>query len=649
MEFKFSVNLDKDILLVTWPQKSASTEAEFAHLGGAFETFNTYRFPLSPRSIRKAVTKARELGTVRYTPEAKNTFNGVLEKEKSAKELSGGDADAEISPLLKREAPLAAKSLRPYQRAAVKFMSVNPYTLLADEPGAGKTLQTIATMVSAGVTGDILVLSPSIATQIVWPDELRKWAPDEEVVRVVGSRKQREAQLAKLRFFSSTSKRRWILCNLEMVSTKYHGPAVVNGVSYPQRYEHRWPELFFLDYWEKKPKKKREWDAIVVDESHRALITNKSQSYKQTLLRCGFGKLSTKPGGKRIAISGTPFRGKLQNLWGTLNWLDPKKYSAYWDWVNHWFSTENKWHGGTEIMELDNKSRKEFYEAMSTFTLRRTKKEIAKDLPDKMYAGSVPDGMGEDLTDEERKGLVGHWLEMEPKQKRAYEQMVEEAIANLDNGTLVANGVLAEMTRLKQFAGCYGKLEKKMDSDGFEVDVFKPELPSNKLNWLVEFLAELGIDREGDSGPDARKVVVASQFTSLIDVMDKALNAKGIKTLKVTGAVNKEKRQKAAEIFQTDEGPQVFLLNTIAGGVALTLDRADDLVILDETFIPDDQSQVEDRIHRVSRVHNVTIHYVRSIGTIEERIAKLTFERDTVQKQILDGERGVDFARKLLV
>ena len=82
--------------------------------------------------------------------------------------------------------------------------------------------------------------------------------------------------------------------------------------------------------------------------------------------------------------------------------------------------------------------------------------------------------------------------------------------------------------------------------------------------------------------------------------------------------------------------------------MSLTLDRADDIVILDETFIPDDQEQVEDRVHRVSRDHNVTVHYVRSLGTIEERIAKLTFSRDSLQKQLLDGERGIEFARKII-
>lgn len=648
MVISFSVDLDRDIILANWGEKSFQVEKEMHEAGGVFQDFNVYRFPLTVTHLKRAVRTARQLGKVKYTPEAKQTFQNLLDKERTMKELSGGDADAEVPPLLLKEYPETAKALRPYQRAAVKFIATNEYTLLADDPGAGKTLSTISALISAGVTGDILVLSPSIATQVTWPNEIKKWAPNEEIVQVTGTRTKREAQLAKLRFFPGKGKRRWVLCNLEMVKTKYHKQVVIDGVAHKAHYEYQYPELFFIDYWEKR-KNPRKWAAIVVDESHRALITDQTQSYKQTQIRCGFGKLQVEEGGKKIAISGTPFRGKLQNLWGTLNWLSPAKFKAYWPWVQEWFATESKYFGGTEILDLQGQRRKEFFESFAPFTLRRTKAEIATELPPKTYAGTLPENFDGDMTEQERRGLIGHWLDMEPKQKRAYDQMVEEALAHLDSGTLMANGPLAEMTRLKQFAGCYGTLETKVDSDGLEFDVFKPALPSNKFNWLLEFLDELGISKEIDSSPEARKVVVASQFTSVINLFEQALNKRGIKTLKVTGGVSGKERSRAQEEFQQDGGPQVFLLNTIAGGVSLTLDRADDIVILDETFIPDDQEQVEDRVHRVSRNHNVTIHYVRSKGTIEERIAKLTFGRDLAQKEVLDGERGVQFVRQILV
>lgn len=506
------------------------------------------------------------------------------------------------------------------------------------------TVQTIAAIISAGVEGDILVLAPTVAANISWPEEMRKWSPRDEAIIVAGNRKKREEALAKLTK-RSQAPRRWVFCNTEMVRTNYVEKHVDDeGRVYPSKYTHHYPELFYLTKDQKQP---REWSAIIVDEAHNALITDKSQAYKQTLTRRGFSKLATKPGGKRIAISGTPFRGKPQNLWGILNWLFPDTYKSYWKWAERWFEIQKGYFGGVEDMSLKETSKKAFYKSIQPIMIRRTKAEVAPDLPPKMYAGSLPPGISYDHPSQ-KEGLVGHWLEMEPKQQRAYEEMEEFATAALDNGTLVANGVLAELTRLKQFATSYGKLDTRIDSEGFEVPTFSPSLPSNKLTWLLEFLQELGID--GKYHKDTRKVVVASQFTSIINSFAEEIEKKlkGVKVLKITGAVNMNDRQDAVDKFQHDDAYPILMLNTKAGGVALTLDRADDIVILDETFIPDDQSQVEDRIHRVSRMHSVTVHYVRSIGTVEEKIAKKTIDRDNLQKQLLDGARGVSYARNLL-
>jgi SNF2 family DNA or RNA helicase len=645
VNFLLDVEPESNKVIVSWDKKSPKVESEMTALGGSFEDFNAYRFRFDMETVKKINSYAKPRGGVKVTQRAKDSLALLKASVVRARSLSGGNADADVSDLLWEEAPETAKALRPYQRAGVQFMLDSPSTLLADEPGAGKTLSSIATMISAGVTGDILVLAPAAAIQVTWPAEVARWSPNDEIITVTGPRAKREAALARLRFLPKEGKRRWVLCNIEMAKVKYHKPFELDGKAYKGRYEYAYPELFFLDY-SGKMKNARKWEAIIVDESHRALITKKTRSHEQTQTRCGLGKLSTVEGGRRIAISGTPFRGKLENLWGTLNWLFPETYTAYWHWVNEWFSTESNFFGGSKVTSLDG-SEAEFYRSIEPFTLRRTKREISPDLPPKAYAGFVPEGMEIEEEGQER-GLVGHWLEMKPKQQRAYYQMVEQALATLENGTLVANGVLAEMTRLKQFASCFGKLERKMDSDGYEVDVFKPELPSNKLDWLLEFFTELGIDKDGQEGPDARKVVVASQFTSMINLFEREINKRGIKTLKVVGGVSAEDRIAAVKEFQTDSGPQVFLLNTLAGGVSLTLDRADDIVILDETFIPDDQEQVEDRVHRVSRMHNVTVHYVRSLGTIEEKIARLTFGRNINTKQILDGERGVEFARQIL-
>ena len=83
--------------------------------------------------------------------------------------------------------------------------------------------------------------------------------------------------------------------------------------------------------------------------------------------------------------------------------------------------------------------------------------------------------------------------------------------------------------------------------------------------------------------------------------------------------------------------------------VAIDLDKhCDELFFMDETFVPDDQEQVEDRIHRVSRIHRVTIHYLYAKGSIDEKIAGMNISKDQIQKRVLDGRRGVEFALRIL-
>ena len=648
MIMKMSIDEDDSLLVVDWDEKSPRTEADLHRMGGDYRDLNSYKFPLDTSYIKKVAKYGKSKGhKVRMSAEDKAKIKEKTERIKEITRLAQADSDAEVSSLLVDQAPETVKLLRNYQRAGIKFMTINESSLLADDPGSGKTLQTIATMISSDVRGDILVLAPSSAINVTWPAEIKKWAPEDEVVRVVGTRKKREEALKCLKR-QTTNKRRWILCNFDMARAEYVKGTAKDGTVRKPFYRYSYPHLFFLDY-EGYQKNKREWSAVVVDEAHQVLVTTKSQPYKQTLVRCGMGKLSVVEGGKRIAITGTPFRGKTHNIWGLLNWMFPSEYKSYWKWVERWFNTSDNYFGGTEITEVAYGKSADFYRSLAPFMLRRTKKEIAPELPPKMYAGTIPDQI--DRKAGQEKALIGHWLEMSPKQAKAYDEMVEFAMSNLESGTLVANGVLAELTRLKQFSSCYGRLEKTYDVDGYEIPKFVPEMPSNKYDWLVEFLDELGIDKNVDTSkedPESRKVVVASQFTSIINLYEKELNKAGIETLKVTGGVKMEDRESAVKAFQSDSGPRVFMLNTIAGGVSLTLDRADDIVILDETFIPDDQEQVEDRIHRVSRNHNVTVHYVRSIGTVEEGIAIKTFERNNVNKQLIDGERGVDFARQIL-
>ena len=643
----FEITYARPEFAVKGPASDTTFHKTMEALGGINRQFGTYYYPLTLSKLQELYLALKPYGKIgmdqAMQTAVKRLKNGEILHLTTNAELE----NYQLNYHVELEAPKIAAALKDYQKTGVGFLTTHKSALLADHPGSGKTLMAITTMINANVTGNILVLAPSIAATVSWPEEFEQWGPlQDEYLIVEGTAKQREFKLGKLRT-TPTGKRRWFLCNHEMARAKYHGPESADEKGW---YEYHWKHLFFHDYMVSEPKIPRRWAAIIIDESHRCLVTKKSQAWKQQQTRCGMGKLQIKPGGRKIAMSGTPFRGKVENLWGTLNWLDPEQYTSLNRWNKYYFDARPGYWGGIELGELTEVKEHELFDELSNYMIRRTKAEIMPDLPPKSYAGHMLPGV--DAAPQLKQGFVGHWLPMAGKQKKAYEEMAQLALAHLDSGDLMANGVLAELTRLKQFAGCYGRLEtKEITTGGFAdfIEEFKPSLPSNKFSWLLEFLEERGIYKNTTArSMDDAKIVIASQFTSVINLFHAELNKKCIKSYRITGETPNDQRKMFVQEFQKPTGVQVMFVNTKAGGVALTLDRADELVILDETFIPDDQEQVEDRIHRTSRVHNVIIHYVRSLGSVEESIALTTIKRDVSQKILLDGYRGVDVARQIL-
>lgn len=520
----------------------------------------------------------------------------------------------------------AAMASRSYQQVGAAFCAQGRDTLLADQPGLGKTLQCMGAVIEANIRGVILVLAPQTALDITWQEELRRWLPTDAAYPCLGGKGKRHATIRQAFKAAETNDRVWLLCNYEMLRAQ--GPKVVTGydawgTEIKEPGPTPYPELL-----------ETEWATVVVDESQRLLVTQTPVVRNQSLQRQGAAQLQVAPGGLRMAMSGTPNRGRVENLWGTLNWLYPQRYTSYNRWVDEHFDyLVDPATGERFLQDLSQQQEKELYRELDSIIIRRTKREVAKDMPPKLYAGWP-------LFPEQADSVVGVWLPMLPAQERAYQQMALNASATLEGGTHLANGVLAELTRLKQFANSCARIA--------EDDQIELMLPSNKVQWLVPWLAERGIERSGESyGP---KVILASPSTRLLNVIEEHLSHLGVPSVKIHGGVTGQHRKQAAQTFQDPRsGIRLMLLGTKAGGVSLTLDQADDIVFFGETWDPDDQTQVEDRADRISRSgHQVTVWYVRSLNTIEEAIAADNESLDKIQHELLDGRRGVERARKLL-
>lgn len=533
---------------------------------------------------------------------------------------------------------------RPYQPVATKYMAEALRCLNGDQPGIGKSIETLGALVERGVKGPVLILAPRTSCTVVWEVEIAKWLADDvpyTITQMAGlTPAKREAAWERFTQYldhdrlvpSEVRKDRlhFLIANAEQVGIKKFTecPAgICDGDEdwCPELDKHRNASETRRPYLHSIA-----WNAVVADETHKWLINTRGKSASQ--VGYGFTRLPVAEGGPMYALTGTPLKGKKWNLFGTLNWLWPKTYTSKWRWIESYFKVvkENVDAGRKGIIEtrtitgefLNPKAETAFHRSLQSVIIRRTKDELRAINP----AWMPPEKRYHDV-----------WVDMDGSQRSHYKAMEKAAAVTFKSGErLTATGVLAELTRLKQFANSDGEMVKGK---------FQSTLPSGKFNWLLQFLDERGIEAGGDLSEDVQKVVISSQFTSLIKMWHEALVGKGIKAYMLTGEVPDKVRGAIVDEFQSKDDVRVFFINTNAGGVSITLDAADDVVIMDETWVPDDQEQVEDRAHRASNVtHQVDVWYVRTKETVEEGIASTNRVKGEANHVVLDAQRGLRFA-----
>lgn len=576
---------------------------------GYSKTKSAWTFPLdwgTCKALRVAFGDTLVIG-----PALTEWAEAERERNEKMEDLAVYSGEIRELPGVAERAPKlhAALMNRSYQTVGASYIAHGRRVLIGDEPGMGKTLETLAGIVEADLVGPMIIFCPVSAMRSVWEDEIHRWLPDDDVFVATGTKAHREKVIQGMQYYARRypAVRMWLVCNIEMSRIKQ-----VDGAHEPM-----YPALF-----------EGYWSAIVVDESHRALITRSSLLKKMTQVRAGMHLMPRTKDGIKVALSGTPWRGRVENSWGTLNWLWPEKYNSYWRWVGKYFEVVDNYFG-KDICDVLPEMEDEFMAEQRTVMLRRTKAECLPDLPPKAH--------------------YDVWLDMEPAQAKAYANMVKDAKIS---GGMLTSGVLAELGRLRQLASSAGRVVSTRvvrNAAGYLIEDdygFVPDLPSNKFEWLVDFLAARGIEKDNEGG-DA-KVIVTSESTQLLELFAEGLRGKGIDSYMLSGKVNARNRRNSIKSFQEDGGHRVFFLNKAAGGVAVTLDAADDVVFLDDSWIPDTDEQVADRAHRASKIHQVNIWHVRSRDTIEETIAQQNISLDEIQKKLMDGSRGVDFARLIM-
>ena len=254
--------------------------------------------------------------------------------------------------------------------------------------------------------------------------------------------------------------------------------------------------------------------------------------------------------------------------------------------------------------------------------IRRTKQEVLPQLPPKRYV-DVEVELGKD----QRAAYLNQQMISE---RKIYDSKIEDR----DSGEAMVFAL-----RARQLSTCSWQ-----DEDGRVLPVVAGQ--SAKLDWLLEWFSERGFLEQDAMADNAAKVVIVSQFSKVLHWLKEELNARGIESAVLDGSTNDNARASIQREFQTG-GLRVVLLSG-SMGVGINLDAADDLIMLDSPYDPDRIEQIEDRVHRASNMHHVTIWNVIAKDTIDQAIMEKVSKRYVVTRGVMDGSRGVEFGRDVI-
>jgi len=533
----------------------------------------------------------------------RSTFRNDLTIGPSLTEWATNELNTRINPstaLRELETYDGDEILFPHQRAGVKFLSTAKRALLADEPGLGKTAQAIRALKELQDQGTpvfpALIVCPNTLKKN-WAREFKKWWPDVKTQVIKGSAAQRKRQFEEdAQVFIIN----WESLRAHSRLAPYGSIALKRCVAmggHDEKVTENQCEVTLREL------NKIDFKAVVADEIHRSKDPKSKQS---RALWAASGNAEI-----RFALTGTPIANNVVDLWSILHWISPKDWPSKTKWIDRMVDTMLNAFGGMMVIGVKPTMQDEFYKTVNPVMRRMLKKVVLPHLPP--------------VVNERRD------VEMSTKQKKAYEQMRDLMIAELESGdTLAAPSVLTQTIRLLQFASSYATLD--VDETTGEAKAVL-DSPSCKVEALMD-----DIDN-GDFGDDS--VAVCAVSKQLINLLSAELTNAKIPHGLITGDQNEDERQKAIDDFQSG-AIRWILFTAQAGGVGITLTAARRLIMLQRPWSLVDHKQVLDRVHRIgSEIHNsiVITDYVTE-GTIEERVIQvLETKADNFEQIVRDKDQ----------
>lgn len=458
------------------------------------------------------------------------------------------------------------KTLRSYQKEGVywlRFLERSGFCgILADEMGLGKTLQTLTWLQmerhdeAARGKPSLIVCPTSLVDN--WGDEAEKFTPNLRVLKIHGA--DRHEHWDKV-------------AESDLIVTSY--------------------ALLRRDLDEYL---KHEFAVAVLDEAQH--IKNRSTQNAKAAKKINAVH--------KLVLTGTPIENSVADLWSIMDFLMPGYLSNHKAFREHYELPIGK--GGPEADLAQIKLRRK----LNPFLMRRLKREVAKDLPEKIQR-------------------VAHCT-LSKDQHMVYKQLLEQAKRKI-NDMVEEQGfnksrmqILKTLLRLRQTC-CHLDLLK--------LENLKSEYPSAKMELFFELVNE---------ALDARhRILVFSQFTSMLGILRRELEERGMKYCYLDGAT--KDRQEMVKQFNTDRSIPIFLISLKAGGSGLNLTGADMVIHYDPWWNPAVEDQATDRAHRIGQKNTVYSVKLITKSTVEEKVLQMQERKKSVIDATLEKEG--DFTKSL--
>ncbi len=448
--------------------------------------------------------------------------------------------------------------LRPYQKQGFSWLKVlcrhGFGGILADDMGLGKTLQVTALLLSEmaaareGENRRTLIIVPA-SLVFNWQNELFRFAPELNVRIVAGKASERKC------IISESGSRDILLTSYDLLRRDIE---CYRGIP------------FFCQ---------------VIDEAQYIKNHNTKLAHAVKKIQASF----------RLALTGTPMENRLSELWSIFDYLMPGFLYTY-----------QRFREEIEIPIVQNRDENillHLQKMIGPFVLRRLKREVLKDLPEKLEEHVYAPLEGE------QKKLYG-----------AHAQRIKMMLEQKDEQEFKTSKIeiLSELTRLRQICCDPGLVYENYEGNAQKMEVCLE---------LVENAVQGG-----------HKILLFSQFTSMLQLLQEKLDERGITFYTLTGNTGKEKRIQLVDRFNRDD-TSVFCISLKAGGTGLNLTAADVVIHYDPWWNLAVQNQATDRAHRIGQTQVVTVYKLVMKHTIEEKILKLQEMKKELAEQVLGGEQ----------